>query len=75
MNDSPIHNKLENQEYGAFIGLDWADDKHALCLYEVDSQMVEESSRYFYLDRLMPTVIGIDKKLAIRAPFSRDTLG
>jgi hypothetical protein len=31
--------------------------------------------RYFYLDRLMLTVTGIDKKLAIRAPSSRDTLG
>ena len=32
-------------------------------------------ARYFYLDRLMPMVIGIDKKLAIQPSLSRDTLG
>jgi hypothetical protein len=31
--------------------------------------------RYFYLDLRVPMVTGIDKKLAIRTHFSRDTLG
>lgn len=44
MNDSPRHNKLENEPYGAFIGLDWADDKHELRLYDAGWQKVEVSS-------------------------------
>jgi|GEM_PF-4838661 hypothetical protein len=32
-------------------------------------------TRYIYLDRGMGMVAGIDKKLALRSHFSRDTLG
>lgn len=29
--------KCENQEYVAFIGIDWASEKHDICVHEVDS--------------------------------------
>ena len=35
--------QAEQIEFAAFVGLDWADQEHAVCLQESDSAKVETS--------------------------------
>jgi transposase len=41
---NPTFSETANTEFAAFVGLDWADDKHAICLLEAGSTKREHSS-------------------------------
>jgi hypothetical protein len=43
-NQSMNHSDLKTIEFAAYIGLDWADQKHDICLQENHSHRLERNS-------------------------------
>jgi transposase len=40
-NQAMTHSEIKSTEFAAFIGIDWADQKHDICLQEVGSNQIE----------------------------------